>query len=199
MNQSTFPVRRLARAALALAAAASFGLAAHSAFAQETQPAAPAQGGQIAIGIMDTQQVLNTSAAGKSLNAQWNAALKALNDDMDKKEGQLRTQAQQLEAARAGNPPMAPADYAAKRKALEQQDAQYQQDYGKKKQGLEQRLDKARGAITDAARKAMQDAAQKRGLTLIFDRSAVPYYPNPWNITEEVIQRLNKSLPNVKL
>jgi hypothetical protein len=27
----------------------------------------------------------------------------------------------------------------------------------------------------------------------------VPYSPQPWNITDEVLARLNKALPNVKL
>jgi Skp family chaperone for outer membrane proteins len=169
-------------------------------------PAQPAQGQggvtaaqiPVIVGILDTQAILNTSSAGKSLNTQWTAAMKSISDDMSKKEDQLRVQAQQLEAARSGNPPMTPADFAAKRKALEQQDIQYQKDFGTKKQALDQRLDKARDTIANAARKAMQDVAKGRGLTLILDRAAVPYSPQPWNITEEVLARLNKALPSVK-
>jgi Skp family chaperone for outer membrane proteins len=164
----------------------------------QANPAAGAPQIPIVIGVLDTQAILNTSGAGKSLNASWTAAVKLMNDDMGKKEDALRVQAQQLEVARSGNPPMAPADYAAKRKALEQQDVQYQQVYAKNKQALDAKLDKARESITAAARKAMQDVAKARGLTLILDRSAVPYSPQPWNITEDVMTRLNKTLPNVK-
>jgi len=204
------PIRRFTRIA-AVAALCAFGLAVQPALAQTTQqpvvpdfqpPAAnPAAGVPqipVVIGVLDTQAILNASGAGKSLNGQWTAALKQINDDMAKKEDALRAQAQQLEVARSGNPPMAPADYAAKRKALEQLDTQYQAAYGKNKQVLDGRLDKARDAITVAARKAMQDVAKARGLTLILDRSAVPYSPQPWNITEDVMTRLNKALPGVK-
>ncbi len=45
----------------------------------------------------------------------------------------------------------------------------------------------------------MQDVAKQRGLTLILDRAAVPYSPQPWNITDDVMTRLNKALPTVKL
>jgi Skp family chaperone for outer membrane proteins len=45
----------------------------------------------------------------------------------------------------------------------------------------------------------MQEVAKARGLTLILDRAAVPYSPQPWNITDEVMARLNKALPSVKL
>ena len=212
MSQSSFLIRHFTSIAAATAVVCAAALLAEPALAQQTQqPTVPTfqtqpaqgQGGAAAIpvviGILDTQAVLNASGAGKSLNNQWNAALKALNEDMAKKEDKLRVQAQQLEAARAGNPPMAPADYQNKRKALEAQDVQYQQAYAKSKQSLEGRLNKARDAITNAARKAMQDVAKAHGLTLILDRSAVPYSPQPWNITDEVMQRLNKALPNVKL
>lgn len=204
MSQHLSPILRLARTMAAAAALCAFA-AAGPALAQTTtqQPAQPAQGAvpanqiPIVVGVLDTQAILNTSSAGKSLNTQWNAAMKALNDDMQKKEDGLRAQAQQLETARGNNPPSA--DYLAKRKALEQQDAQYQQTFAKNKQAWDARLDKARDSIATAARKAMQDIAKARGLTLILDRAAVPYSPSPWNITDEVLARLNKALPNVKL
>jgi Skp family chaperone for outer membrane proteins len=217
VSQLATPIRRVARIA---AAAAFCALAAAPAFAQQTQPQPdvptfqtqpqpqqPVQGQgtinaaqiPIVLGVLDTSAILNTSSAGKALNNQWNAALKALNDDMAKKEDGLRAQAQQLETARSGNPPMTPADFAAKRKQLEQLDAQYQQAYAKNKQTLDTRLNKARDTIAISARKAMQDVAKARGLTLILDRVAVPYSPQPWNVTDDVLARLNKALPSVKL
>jgi len=207
VSQPSSPIRRRVRLVVAAAAFSAIGLGLQPALAQQTQPAQPAQPTQgtinpaqipIVIGVLDTQAILNTSSAGKSLNTQWTAQVKALNDDMAKKEDGLRAQAQQLETARSGNPPIAPADYAAKRKALEGQDIQYQKDFANKKQVLDGRLDKARDAIANAARKAMQDVAKQRGITLILDRSAVPYSPQPWNITDEVMTRLNKALPSVK-
>lgn len=207
MSQPSLPIRRSARIIAAALALCAFAVAG-PALAQTTTQQAPAQPAQgtvapnqipIIVGVLDTQAILNASSAGKSLNTQWDAAMKALNDDMAKKENGLRAQAQQLEAARSGNPPMAPADYAAKRKALEQQDVQFQQAFAKNKQAWDGRLDKAREGIANAARKAMQEVAKARGLTLILDRAAVPYSPQPWNITDEVMARLNKALPSVKL
>jgi Skp family chaperone for outer membrane proteins len=208
VNQQSSPILRFARTVAATAVLCALA-AAGPALAQTTapaQPAQPAQGGQIPanqipviVGVLDTQAILNTSTAGKALNTQWNAAMKAMNDDMAKKEDGLRAQAQQLEAARNGNPPIAQADYVAKRKALEQKDIDYQQAFAKNKQAWDARLNKARDTIATTARKAMQDIAKQRGLTLILDRAAVPYSPSPWNITDEVLTRLNKALPSVKL
>jgi len=203
VNHPSLPIHRFARTVVAAAAFCAF-VAAGPAFAQTTAPAQPAQPVQpaqipIVMGVLDTQAILNASSAGKTLNTQWTAAMKSLNDDMAKKEDGLRAQAQQLEKARSGNPPITPADYMNKRKALEQQDAQFQQAFAKNKAAWDGRLDKARESIANAARKAMQDVAKQRGLTLILDRAAVPYSPQPWNITDEVMARLNKTLPSVKL
>lgn len=204
MNQQSSPILRFARTVAAAAvlcalAAAGPALAQTTAPAQPAAPAGAVPANQIpvVVGVLDTQAILNTSAAGKALNTQWNAAMKALNDDMAKKEDGLRAQAQQLEVARGNNPPSA--DYLAKRKALEQQDTQFQQAFAKNRQAWDARLNKARDQIATAARKAMQDIAKQRGLTLILDRAAVPYSPSPWNITDEVLTRLNKALPSVKL
>jgi Skp family chaperone for outer membrane proteins len=206
VNHLSPPIRRFARTVAAAAALCAF-VAAGPALAQTTTTPAPAQPAQpvaanqipVIVGVLDTQAILNVSSAGKSLNTQWTAAMKALNDDMAKKEDGLRAQAQQLEQARSGNPPITPADYAAKRKALEQQDVQFQQAFAKNKAAWDARLDKARESIAATARKAMQEVAKQRGLTLILDRAAVPYSPQPWNITDEVMARLNKTLPTVKL
>jgi len=204
VNQQSSPILRFARTVAAAAvlcalAAAGPALAQTTAPAQPAAPAGAVPANQIpvVVGVLDTQAILNTSAAGKALNTQWNAAMKALNDDMAKKEDGLRAQAQQLEVARGNNPPSA--DYLAKRKALEQQDTQFQQAFAKNRQAWDARLNKARDQIATAARKAMQDIAKQRGLTLILDRAAVPYSPSPWNITDEVLTRLNKALPSVKL
>jgi len=207
VSHPSLPIRRFARTVAAAVALCAF-VAAGPTLAQTTAPAQPAQplpGGvpanqiPIVVGVLDTQAILNASSAGKALNTQWDAAMKALNDDLAKKEDGLRAQAQQLEVARNGNPPITPADYAAKRKALEQQDIKFQQAFAKNKQAWDLRLDKARGSIADSARKAMQDVAKAKGLTLILDRAAVPYSPQPWNVTDEVMARLNKALPSVKL
>ncbi|WP_395021596.1 OmpH family outer membrane protein [Dongia sp.] len=208
-HQNLSPILRFARTVAAAAALCAF-VAAGPVLAQTTAPAQPAQPAQpagqvpanqipVIVGVLDTQAILNNSNAGKSLNTQWDAAMKALNDDAAKKENTLRAQAQQLEAKRGANPPIAQADYVAQLKALQAKENEYQQAFGKNKQAWDARLNKARDAIAVAARKAMADVAKQRGLTLVLDRAAVPYSPSPWNITDDVMARLNKALPNVKL
>ena len=220
MSQLSFPIRRFARFAAAAAVLCALGAVAAPSFAQTTQqqptvptfqtpaqPAAPAQApaavpaGQIPvnIGILDSGRVSNTSAAGKSLNEQVNAALNQIEAGFNKKEQALQVQMQQLVAARSANPPLAPADFEAKRKALVAADQQLQQSYDADKKALGARVDKARAKIGEALQKILTDIAQKRGLTLVLERTAAHLYVPQWDITQEVMTRLNKVVPSIKL
>jgi Skp family chaperone for outer membrane proteins len=35
-------------------------------------------------------------------------------------------------------------------------------------------------------------------MTIVLNRAAAEFYPPQWDITDEVLQRLNKTLPSVK-
>jgi Skp family chaperone for outer membrane proteins len=179
-----------------VAAALLFCAAAQPALAQST--AAPATQLPIVIGILGTQQLMTASTAGKQLMSQANASLKALSEASEKKEEALRTQAQQLETQRNANPPISQSDYIAKRKQLQAQDDQIREDFAKNKQALQQRVDKAQQTILNSAGKIIQDVMKARGMTIVLNRAAAEFYPPQWDITDEVLQRLNKTLPSVK-
>jgi Skp family chaperone for outer membrane proteins len=169
------------------------------AFAQTTTaPAQPAAQLPVVVGILGTQDILASSTAGKQLFTQANASLKALGDASQKKADALRTQAAQLDTQRNANPPISQDDYIAKRKQLQAQDDKIREDFAKGKQALDQRLAKSRQVLISAAGKIVQDVMKARGMTLILNRDAAEFYPPQWDITDEVMQRLNKTLPSVK-
>jgi Skp family chaperone for outer membrane proteins len=187
-----------------VAAAIGLSLAAvpGAAVAQTATQAAPAPAQQqvpLVIGVLDAEAIFINSSAGKSIKSQADAQLKALQDNTQKQGDALMVKAQQLEAKRTANPPISAADYAAQRKALAAQDDKIRGDFDKNKQALDQRVAKARDVLSNTARKIMQDIATARGLTLILNRSSLNMFPPQWNITDEVMQRLNKTLPSVKL
>jgi Skp family chaperone for outer membrane proteins len=190
-----------------LVAATGLMLAAQAADAQTTQaqPAAPAQAVPaqnipVVIGILDTEAVVLGSSAGKSLTQQANAQLKALQDATQKQEDALIGKLKALDGQRRANPAqMSDADYAAQRQTLAAQDDKLRSDYDNNKTALDQRVDKARQSLLAAATKVIQDIAKARGLTLILSRTSAPLFPEQWNITPDVVARLNKSLPSIKL
>ncbi|MES1151556.1 MAG: OmpH family outer membrane protein [Dongia sp.] len=162
-------------------------------------PAAPAQQFAPVIGILDTEAVVLGSSAGKSLTQQANALLKQLQDASQKQEDALVAQAKALEAKRSANPPIAQADYIAQRQQLQSADDKIRADFDKNRQALDARVDKARQSLLQAASKVIQDIAKARGLNLVIARTSVTLFPEQWNITNDVVARLNKALPSIKL
>jgi Skp family chaperone for outer membrane proteins len=152
------------------------------------------------VGILDTEAVVLGSNAGKSLTQQANALLKQLQDASQKQEDALIAKAKALDTQRRANPPqISDADYAAQRQALTAADDKLRQDFGNNKDALDQRVEKARQSLLQAATKVIQDIAKARGLTLILSRTSAPLFPESWNITPDVVARLNKALPAIKL
>lgn len=211
MNLTSLVVRRLAGSlaprSIILGGVLAASVMVLPALAQTTQPAAPAQGTPavpaeqipVNIGILDSARVSNTSTVGKSLNDQVNAVLNQIESDYRKKEQTLQKQMQQLVAARSGNPPMTPADFEVKRKALVTQDQQLQENYDKSKKALGVRVDKARTKIGETLQKIVVDIATQRRLTLVLERTAAHLFVPQWDITQDVMTRLNKALPSIKL
>jgi Skp family chaperone for outer membrane proteins len=193
----------------ALAASLGLMLAAHTADAQTTQTtpaapaapaAAPAQSIPVVVGILDTEAVVLGSSAGKSLTTQANAQLKALQDATQKQEDALIAKVKQLETLRRANPPQVTEEqYGQQRQALVAQDDQLRSNFEKNKEALDQKVEKARQSLLQAATKVIQDIAKQRGLTLIIARNSAPLFPEQWNITPDVVARLNKALPSIKL
>lgn len=181
-------------AGLMLAAAALSSAAQAQTTTQTPQPVAPqapAQAVPVVIGILDTEAVVLGSSAGKSLSQQANAQLKQLQDATQKQEDALVTKLKALN-------PQAP-DYATQRQALVSADDKLRNDFANNKDALDQRVDKARQSLLQAATKVIQDIAKQRGLTLILSRTSAPLFPESWNITPDVVARLNKALPSLKL
>lgn len=161
--------------------------------------AAPTQTMQPVIGILDTEAVVLGSNAGKTLTQQANALLKQLQDASQKQEDALVAQAKALDAKRGANPPISQEEYMAQRQQLQAQDDKIRSDFDKNRQALDARVDKARQGLLQAASKVIQDVAKARGLNLIIARTSVTLFPEAWNITSDVVARLNKALPSIKL
>jgi Skp family chaperone for outer membrane proteins len=185
----------------ALAGVALFAASPALAQTTTTQPTAALQAvtvpGGGPIGVLNVEEVMLSSSAGKSITAQADARVKALQNDSQKKEDALVAQLKQLDAQHTTNPALP--DYEAKRQAILAQDDKLHVDYQKNREAVDQIADKARQILFAAGKKAMQEVAKAKGMNLVLNRNAVNLFPDPLDITDEVIQRVNKTLPNVKL
>jgi outer membrane protein len=183
-------------------AAGGIAISVHSAAAQTaqnapaTQNTAAAPKVPVVVGVLDMQAIMKRSKAGQSLDAATDAKTKAMNADMGKTEQDLRAKRQQLDQARSS---MAAADYEAKRADLDKQfDALRKTAIAKRKE-LVQLHNKGVEQIFNVLDGVIRGIAEKRGLTLIINRSFVVMSEQSWDITKEVLKGLDTKLPKVNL
>lgn len=152
----------------------------------------------IVLGILDGDMIMRQSNAGKSLQVQVTQAQKVIDADAQKQSETLRAQFGQLEQQRAT---LQQPDFDAKAAALKAQEDKLRDAFGRRRQGLEVSFNKAKQTLLDAVGKAVAQVQQARGLTLILNKSqnAVVMSAPTWDITQDVMVRVNKILPNVKL
>jgi outer membrane protein len=185
-------LRHFALASVIALSAMGLSAGLQSASAQTAQPAAM----PLVIGILDGDAVLKMSETGKSLRQQYDQKDKAFQADAAKQEDSLRAQMQNLQSQRAS---LQPADYEAKQQGIRQQADKLRKDLVAKRKALNQAAEKARSILIQNAQKALQEVAQQKGLTLVIDKSATHLSAPGWDITNDVLQRLNKALPALKM
>ena len=180
--------------ALAVAVATAAGgivIPVQSAVAQAAQNTAP-----LVLGTIDLQAILKKSKAGQSLEQALLAKSKAINAEIGKTEQGLRAKRQQLEQQRSSLPP---ADFQAKLGALEKEFDALRKNASAKRKELEQARNKGLEQISKTLDGVIRGIAEKRGLTLVLNKSLVVLAAENWDITTEVQKGLDAKLPKVSI
>ena len=180
--------------ALGVAISATLGgatMLTKAATAQESAKDVP-----LVVGTLDWQEISQKSKAGKSLSATLQSRSKAFDQEIGKKEDAIRAERTALEKQKSK---LEPADYDAKRKAIDKKFESLRKDAAAKRKELQKARDNGYQQMLKALDVVIRDIADKRGLTLILHRSAVVLGPDAWDITEEVKKALDAKLPSVKI
>jgi outer membrane protein len=183
--------------ALAVAVATAAGGIAipfHSAVAQTAQTTA--QTAPLVVGTIDLQAVLKKSKAGQSLEQALLAKSKAINAEIGKTEKGLRAKRQQLEQQRSSLPP---ADFQSQLGALEKEFDALRKNASAKRKELELARNKGLEQISKILDGVIRGIAEKRGLTLVLNKSLVVLAAENWDITTEVQKGLDAKLPKVSI
>jgi outer membrane protein len=187
-------VRTSSLALVLIAALLPIGLA--SAVAQQQPAAAAPQPVAINIGIIDDQQIIQNSKAGKALQAELNRQYSTFKTEISQQETALRNQAQELQQQQAS---LSADAFQKKRQELDQQVEQYR----KNAQNRKDQLDRASAAglkqLRDALAKVAAEIASARGMSLVLFRSSVALSAPAFDITPDVLKRFDQALPAVSL
>ncbi|WP_434618831.1 OmpH family outer membrane protein [Azospirillum sp. B2RO_4] len=208
--QSTLSKTPFRVAALSAVTAAGLIFAATSAMAQ----AAPAQsapktdapkadvpgpGAELkapVIAVIDVQKIMQESAASKgitksfeSLRDSYQKEISALEDKLRKNEDELRKQQTVL----------SPEALANKRRDFEKQVADVQKTVQNRKRALETSLNEAMAVVHKTMVEVVADISRERGANLVLARQQFVLVDTQLDVTDAVMERVNKKLPQVAL
>jgi outer membrane protein len=146
--------------------------------------------------VIDRQQLLQRSAAGKDIFNQTQTLSKQMETQLRTEETQLQTEAvqlqQQLAILAADVRAQKEKDFTAKQQAfqtrVQQRQAQIQASFNQAARQVEVALDPILQAIM-----------RERGANMVLDRSAVIVATTDVDVTPLALQRLDRALPRVKV
>lgn len=180
-----------------LVGVAGLGIAAAlgtSGIAQEA--GAAEERGAVRIAVLDVERVRRNAAAVNSIRTQLDVYLESYRTDAQKEEQALRDAQDGLAAKRENLPPEA---YAAERKKLEDRLVGAQERVQRRRDALERVNADAMEQVKTALETIVTEIAAERNLNLILRKDMVVFTAPAFEITEDVLRRLDQRLPTVKI
>lgn len=189
-------------AGLVFAAGAAQAQSAPKAEAPKTEaPKAdtPAPGAELkapVIAVIDVQKIMQESNASKgitksfeSLRDSYQKEISALEEKLRKNEDELRKQQTVL----------SPEALATKRRDFEKQVADVQKTVQTRKRALETSLNEAMAVVHKTMVEVVADISRERGANLVLARQQFVLVDTQLDVTDMVMERVNKKLPQVAL
>src|SRR5271163_1187211 len=166
-----------------------------SAPAQETPPPAPLPTGQnLTVMVVDVQALLQNSKAAKMVRSQIEQKRGEYTKDISHQEESLRAERDALQRQQASLSP----------EALNQKGRDFQQkvnDLERNVQGKRQALEKSNGdalqRIQEEMLKIIADIAKQRKANLVFQRTDLVLFDQAFDVTDEVLQKLDEQMPTL--
>lgn len=160
------------------------------------QPALAQQFEKARIAVVDMQQIMNELAVVKDVNAQ----LKQLEDkalaELDAEEARLKEERAQIERQKLLVTPEA---YTEKQAAFNRKIAEYRAKTNDRAMQIQRTRVNSLNKVREQMLPLMRDIVNEYGATVVLDMSEVLFAEKPLNLTEVVIERLNKRLSKIKV
>ena len=148
------------------------------------------------IGIIDINKVLTESKAAKDATEQIEKIQKKSEEDSKKEDEQIIQEREKLIEQQSV---MAPEAFEVKVADFEKKVQAYQIERQEKLRKLDQMVQGARATILDKVKPIINDYANELGITVILEKNAVVMSADDMDMTDQVIEILNKSLPKIKV
>jgi Skp family chaperone for outer membrane proteins len=178
------PIVAVRRLVLALAAA----VFAVPVAAQQLPPAV--------IAVINMQVLLEESSAAKSIRSQVEKLRTDFQEEVNRQDQRLREQEQELKRQQAV---LATEAFNAKRRDFQQQVAKAQQDVQTRLRELDELAARGLNDVRRALLPILVDLSKEQGYNIVFANTQLVFASKQLDITDEVLKRINTSLPAVNL
>ncbi|HYE39256.1 MAG TPA: OmpH family outer membrane protein [Ramlibacter sp.] len=201
-------IRAIAGAAALTAALLPFQAGAQQKPAAQPAPAAPAAAAapqqpaakpgeplkSPVVAVVDVQRIMQESSASKGIQ-------KAIESQRDSYQKEIQTLEDKLQNAenelRKQQTVLAPDAFATKRRDFEKQVADVQRTVQERKRTLDTAFNDAMTHVQKTMLDIVQDIADERGANVVIPRNLLVLFASSLDVTESVLDRLNKQLPTV--
>lgn len=156
--------------------------------------AAPAKPDPV-IRVVDIQEVMEKSTAVQGIRRELDAYRKKYDDEFAAKEKALKDEERELVRQQTVLDATA---YREKVQAFQVKFADFQRDLKTRQQQLQGAYAGALGQVSQQVQKIWAAVAESEGATILLPRGQVLLFHPSYDVTPEVIDRLNKSMPSVK-
>lgn len=147
------------------------------------------------IRVVDIQEVMEKSSAVQGIRRELDAYRKKYDDEFAAKEKTLKDEERELVRQQTL---LDAAAYREKVQAFQTKFADFQRDLKTRQQQLQGAYATALGQVSQQVQKIWAAVAEAEGATILLPRGQVLLFHPSYDVTPEVIDRLNKSLPSVK-
>lgn len=148
------------------------------------------------VAVIDVLRLQRESAASKSIKAQIEKQFAVHQQEITKQENELRTAEQELNRQRTL---ISPEAFAERRRQFEQKVANLQRDVQNRKREMDKSQVAAQRIVEQSLSGIVEQLVTERKLTLVLGKNQTIYAAPEFEITDEVIKRLNAKLPSVKV
>ncbi len=148
------------------------------------------------IAVLDVQQVLRRAAAAKGIREVMEARRKKFEKEISEERLQLQGEETQL---RKQSTILSPEAMSNKRRVLENKVSDLRRKAEQKRGILNRAFNGATRELRQEIAKVLADLMKEQNITITLARKAVLVFDQRLNVTEEVLKRLDKNLPNVKI
>ena len=148
------------------------------------------------IAVLDVQQVLRRAVAAKRIRKVMEARRKEFEEEISEERLQLQGEENQL---RKQSTILSPEVMNNKRRLLENKVSDLRRKVEQKRGLLNRAFNGATSKLRQEIAKVLAVLMKERNITITLARKAVLVFDERLSVTEEVLKRLDKNLPNVKI